>query len=65
MNSRMIQIQKNVAEQLGVKMGHYVDFSNSLHIYGNTIIELKDLLERMKNKGDLPEEILDLMEKIN
>ncbi len=58
----MIRIQKKVAEQLGVDMGHYLDFSNSLHIYGNTISEVKDMLNRMKNKGEeFPEEIVDLI----
>jgi thymidylate synthase (methanogen type) len=52
----MIRVQKMVAEELGVKMGHYLDFSNSLHIYGSTIAETKDMLVRMKVKGDLPEE---------
>jgi thymidylate synthase (methanogen type) len=60
----MIRIQKNVADQLDVEMGHYLDFSNSLHIYGNTISEVKDMLNRMKNRGEsFPEEILDLMNK--
>lgn len=59
----MIRIQKYVAEQLGVKIGHYLDFSNSLHIYGNTVLEVKDMLSRMKKKGDLPEEFIKLMEK--
>lgn len=59
----MIRIQKNVADQLGVDIGQYLDFSNSLHIYGNTISEVKDMLNRMKNKGELPEEIIKLMEK--
>jgi len=57
----MIRIQKSVADQLGVEMGHYIDFSNSLHIYGNTIEELKDMLNRMKNKGELPENIVNMM----
>jgi thymidylate synthase (methanogen type) len=59
----MIRIQKKVAAQLGVQVGHYLDFSNSLHIYGNTISEVKDILDRLKNRGDLPEEIRDLMEE--
>jgi thymidylate synthase (methanogen type) len=59
----MIRIQKYVADQLEVEIGHYLDFSNSLHIYGNTIAEVKDMLDRMKNKGELPEEIINLMEK--
>ncbi|TFF90798.1 MAG: hypothetical protein EU548_01185 [Promethearchaeota archaeon] len=59
----MIRIQKSIADQLNVEMGHYVDFSNSLHIYGNTIEEVKDMLERMRNKGELPDYIVSLMEK--
>ncbi len=59
----MIRIQKYVAEQLGVGIGHYLDFSNSLHIYGNTISEVKDMLERMKTKGEeFPPEIKELLE---
>ncbi|MFX1453977.1 MAG: thymidylate synthase [Promethearchaeota archaeon] len=59
----MIKIQKDVAEKLNVEVGHYVDFSNSLHIYGNTISEVKDMLHRMKVKGeDFPEEVADLIE---
>ncbi|GAH32421.1 unnamed protein product, partial [marine sediment metagenome] len=44
----MIRIQKSIADKLGVEMGHYLDFSNSLHIYGSTIAEVKDMLNRMK-----------------
>jgi len=59
----MIRIQKYVADQLNVEVGHYLDFSNSLHIYGNTIEEVKDMLKRMKNKGEtFPEEIKELIE---
>ena len=57
----MIRIQKNIADQLGVEVGHYLDFSNSLHIYGSNFSEIKDMLERMKNKNELPEEIIELM----
>jgi thymidylate synthase (methanogen type) len=60
----MVRFQKRVADELGVKMGHYLDFSNSLHIYGNTIEEVKDILNRMKNKGELSEEIIETLEKI-
>ncbi len=60
----MIRIQKYVADELGVEMGHYVDFSNSLHIYGNTIAEVKDILNRMKIKGEpFPDEVIELMNK--
>lgn len=57
----MIRIQKMVADELGVEMGCYSDFSNSLHIYGNTFGEVKDILERMKNRGELPANIKNLM----
>ena len=60
----MIRIQKYVADQLGIEMGHYVDFSNSLHIYGNTISEVKDMFNRMKNKGEeFPEDVIELLEQ--
>jgi thymidylate synthase (methanogen type) len=51
----MIRIQKYVADELNVGIGHYLDFSNSLHIYGNTIDEVKDMLDRMRKKGELKE----------
>ena len=59
----MIRIQKKVADELGVEMGHYLDFSNSLHIYGNTISEVKDMLERMKTRGELPQEIIEMKDR--
>ncbi|MFX1571864.1 MAG: thymidylate synthase [Promethearchaeota archaeon] len=60
----MIRIQKSIADELDVGMGHYLDFSNSLHIYGNTISEVKDMLDRMKTKGEhFPEEIEDFIKK--
>jgi len=60
----MIRIQKYVADELGVEMGHYLDFSNSLHIYGNTISEVKDVLNRMKIKGEpFPDEVIELINK--
>lgn len=54
------KIQKNLLTQNEETLK---DFSNSLHIYGNTISEVKDMLNRMKNKGELPEEIIKMMEK--
>jgi len=62
----MIRIQKYVGDQVGVDIGHYLDFSNSLHIYGNTITELKDMLYRMKNRDEpFPKDVIELMEKNN
>lgn len=58
----MIRIQQDIADKLGVEMGHYLDFSNSLHIYGNTISEVKDMLNRMKTKGEqFPKTLADLI----
>jgi len=60
----MIRIQKYVADQLGLEMGHYVDFSNSLHIYGNTISDVKDMFTRMRNRGEeFPEDVIKLLEQ--
>ncbi len=59
----MVRLQKMVAEELNVEIGHYLDFSNSLHIYGRTIPELKDMLIRMKNKGELSKEIIKIIEE--
>ena len=61
----MIRIQKYVADQLGIEMGHYIDFSNSLHIYGSNFPEVEDILNRMRGRGELPEEIIELMKKNN
>lgn len=58
------RIQNYVADELGVGMGHYLYFSNSLHIYGVNILEVIDIFSRMKNRGeDLPQEVVELMEK--
>ncbi|KKM81517.1 hypothetical protein LCGC14_1328980, partial [marine sediment metagenome] len=61
----MIRIQKYVADELGVEVGHYLDFSNSLHIYGSNFPEVMDVLNRMRTRGDLPTEIIDLMNQKN
>ena len=58
----MIRIQKYVADQLDLEMGHYLDFSNSLHIYGNTISEVKDMFNRMLIRGEeVPDEVRELI----
>ena len=61
----MIRIQEYVADKLEVEVGHYVDFSNSLHIYGSNFPEVMDVLNRMRTRGDLPTEIIDLMNQNN
>ncbi|MHA1110601.1 MAG: thymidylate synthase [Promethearchaeota archaeon] len=45
----MIRIQKYVADQLGLEVGEYIDFSNSLHIYGRDIKDVTKLLEELKD----------------
>lgn len=41
----IIRIQEYVADRLNVKCGEYIDFSNSLHIYGKDIKKVKEFLE--------------------
>jgi len=49
----MIQLQKKIANKLNVEIGDYIEFINSLHIYGNDIIKAKKLLEKIKiREGD-------------
>ncbi|TFG19499.1 MAG: hypothetical protein EU530_05955 [Promethearchaeota archaeon] len=45
----MIRIQKYVADQLGLEIGEYIDFSNSLHIYGRDIKDVTKLLAEIKD----------------
>jgi thymidylate synthase (methanogen type) len=46
----MIRIQKYVADNLGgLEIGEYIDFSNSLHIYGRDIKDVKKLMEQIKD----------------
>ncbi|MHA1192190.1 MAG: thymidylate synthase [Promethearchaeota archaeon] len=61
----MIRIQMKVADELGVELGNHLDFSNSLHIYGVNIANVKDIFKRMKIKGEkFPVDIEDLVKKI-
>ncbi len=45
----MIRIQKSIADKLGIKVGEYIDFSNSLHIYGKDIEEAKELINSINH----------------
>lgn len=47
-NGLLVRIQKYVTDQHRMEIGHYLDNNNSLHIYGNTISELKDMLEQIE-----------------
>ena len=44
----MIKIQELVAKELGLDLGEYIDFSNSLHIYGKDIKEVRELLDSVE-----------------
>jgi len=59
----MVRIQKYIAEELNVGIGHYLDFNNSLHIYGNTINEVIDMFKIMENRGELPSNFLTKLKK--
>jgi thymidylate synthase len=43
----MIRIQKSVADELGLETAEYVEFVNSLHIYGKDIGEARMLLAQV------------------
>ncbi len=43
----MIRIQKYVADNLGLEIGEYIDFSNSLHIYGRDIKDVTKLIAEL------------------
>jgi len=45
----MIRIQKSVADELGIEVGEYIDFCNSLHIYGKDIRDAKEMLGQFGN----------------
>ncbi|MHA1339518.1 MAG: thymidylate synthase [Promethearchaeota archaeon] len=49
----MIRIQKMVANAIGVEVGEYIDFSNSLHIYGQDIENVKKTLEQISLQNKL------------
>lgn len=44
----MIRLQKMVAERLNMEVGKYVEFCNSLHIYGQDYLDVQDLFERIR-----------------
>lgn len=48
----MIALQQHIALELDVELGSYIDISNSLHIYGKDLKELKELLSRIYFRND-------------
>ncbi len=61
----MIAIQKMIAKKLSVEMGTYVDFSNSLHIYGQrkVIEEVINMFERLQKREGLEPEYAKILEE--
>ncbi len=61
----MIAIQKQIADKLGVEMGTYVDFTNSLHIYGQrkVIEEVINMFERLQKREGLEPEYAKILEE--
>jgi thymidylate synthase len=43
----VMRIQEQIARELNVEIGEYIDFSNSLHIYGKDINKAKELLTQL------------------
>ncbi len=55
----MIQLQKQIAEELHIQVGQYVDDSDSYHIYADNFNELENMLQTIqaqKAKGKTPYE---------
>lgn len=46
----MTELQRKIAEELGVEVGQYIDFSNSLHIYEKNYKELQRTLETFEKR---------------
>ncbi len=61
----MVRIQKYIADKLNVGMGHYLDFSNSLHIYGDTVKDLIDMFKIMENRNELQPKIINKLKEYN
>jgi len=62
----MMYIQKYVADQLGVGIGPYVDFCNSLHIYGQRkmLQEVVQFFRTCQNRGELESEYAGRLDEI-
>ncbi len=46
----MTELQKEIAEKLGVKVGLYIDFSNSAHIYEKSYQDVERFIEVLKKR---------------
>jgi len=62
----LIHLQKNLAEKIGVKVGQYIDFSDSYHVYKRNYGQLDkfiDSVERLRKAGKTPWMHSKLLEK--
>lgn len=61
----MISMQKMIADRLGVEIGSYADFTNSLHIYGQrkVIEEVIHMFERLQKREGLEPEYAKILEE--
>lgn len=57
----MIHLQQYMASKLEVEVGTYVDFSNSLHIYGSDFNNLYDMLVRIEKREGYTNENIELL----
>lgn len=46
----MTELQKRIAEKIGVKVGPYLDFTNSAHIYEKSYADVKHFLSVLKKR---------------
>ena len=64
----VIQLQRTFAEKLGVKVGQYVDDTDSYHIYSYNVKSVEKLLEiaeTLRQKGESPYENSSLLTKMS
>ncbi|MHA1856366.1 MAG: hypothetical protein ACTSYY_09980, partial [Promethearchaeota archaeon] len=47
----MVALGKLIADKLGLELIQYVDFSNSLHIYGSDFEEVTKIFQIMEKRG--------------
>lgn len=47
----MVELGKMIGDELGLKLIQYVDFSNSLHIYGSDFEEVQKIFKIMEKRG--------------
>ncbi|MEM3079523.1 MAG: thymidylate synthase [Thermoproteota archaeon] len=49
----LVQLQKTIANQIGVKVGQYVDYSDSYHVYQRNLNQLDKFLETVRKNREM------------